>query len=690
MSTCTSLIVITKNEAATLPVCLDSVQGLVDEIIVVDTGSTDATRQVALRHGARVFDFAWRDDFAAARNECLRHATADWLLWLDADEHFDDANRHKLRALIAQLPDHPAAFVMKQRSPAAGGAATAVDQVRLFKNHPAVRWDYRVHEQLLPSLRQAGHELRWTDIAVTHTGYADPALRAAKLQRNLRLLLLEQAERPDDPFTLFNLGWAYAELGRLADAIPLLERSLARSQKGDSIVRKLYALLSQCHDRLGRPREALAACRAGRVWCPDDAELLFAEGGLLRRLGDAAGAEAAFRQLLPADGDPPSAGSFASVDEGLRGHLAWNQLALLSRQQGRHAEAEGHWRAALAQAPAFLPALLGLAETALHAGRWDELERLTAEVEPQSPVDAAVLRARGLLARKDFAAARRLLGETIAQHPQALAPRILLTHALLQEGTDAAAAEAALRDVLERDPGQAESWRNLAVLLRNQGRLADAAAVCQSARRYRPDDPDLLLMHGMLLAEVGDPAQAEACLVRLLEIDSSKGAACGHRRTARHNLALLWRGQGRLAEASAQWRALLAEEPGLAAARLALAEVCLALGQLGEAEQHLARLEADAPDARETLLVRGRLHLARRDFAAARRAFVEAGERQPRALAPRVLLSYVLLQEGTDAAAAEQALGAVLALDPGNTEARHNLALLRRQREGALASGSGE
>jgi len=77
--------------------------GIADEIIVVDTGSSDATKEIALRHGARVFDFAWCDNFAAARNESVRHASGPWLLWPDADEFFDDDNRAKLQALLANL-----------------------------------------------------------------------------------------------------------------------------------------------------------------------------------------------------------------------------------------------------------------------------------------------------------------------------------------------------------------------------------------------------------------------------------------------------------------------------------------------------------------------------------------------------------------------------------------------------------
>jgi Glycosyl transferase family 2 len=265
MPPCVSLCLIAKDEEANLPTCLQSAAGLVDEIVVVDTGSSDRTREVARELGARVFDFAWVDSFAAARNESLRHATGDWILWLDGDEHFDEMNRGKLRALLDGLNGEDASFVMTQQSApdTAQGSATEVTQVRLFRNHPQIRWSYRVHEQILPALRRVGHDVRFTDIVIAHTGYVDPILRGRKSQRNLRLLHLEEAEQPDDPFTLFNLGWAYQELGEIGEALPLLHRSLERSRPGDSIVHKLYALIAHAHRRVGKLPEALAVCRAG-------------------------------------------------------------------------------------------------------------------------------------------------------------------------------------------------------------------------------------------------------------------------------------------------------------------------------------------------------------------------------------------------------------------------------------------
>ena len=104
---------IVKNEEANLPACLESVRGLFDEIIIVDTGSTDHTKEIAAAFGAKVFEFTWVDSFAAARNECLRHATGNWIFWMDADDRLDEANRQKLLALFANLDKKTTAFVMR-------------------------------------------------------------------------------------------------------------------------------------------------------------------------------------------------------------------------------------------------------------------------------------------------------------------------------------------------------------------------------------------------------------------------------------------------------------------------------------------------------------------------------------------------------------------------------------------------
>jgi glycosyltransferase involved in cell wall biosynthesis/predicted O-methyltransferase YrrM len=217
-----TLCIIARNEERNLPACLRSAAGLFGQVVVVDTGSADRTRDIAREFGAEVYDFAWCDDFAAARNECLRHARGRWIFWLDADDLLSEEDRDKLRRLLASLGDEPAAYVMKCLCLADGRtrSETAVDHVRLFPNAPEIRWRWRIHEQILPALREHGVPVRWSDVVVRHTGYRDPAVKRRKLERDLRLLLLEYADNPNHPFTLFNLAGVCEELERPDEALP--------------------------------------------------------------------------------------------------------------------------------------------------------------------------------------------------------------------------------------------------------------------------------------------------------------------------------------------------------------------------------------------------------------------------------------------------------------------------------------
>ncbi|HZU01895.1 MAG TPA: glycosyltransferase [Ktedonobacteraceae bacterium] len=319
MSVLVSLTMIVKNEAATLDHCLVSVRDIVDEVIVVDTGSTDNTKAIAQQHGARVFDLPWPDSFAVARNESIRHANGQWILWLDADEHFDDANRDRLRRLLGGLGEENAAYIMKCVCDFGqiGASLTHTAHVRLFRNHPAIRWDYRVHEQILPAIKRAGHAIRFHDATITDIGYTNPAQVNQKLERNLRLLQLDLAERPNDPFTLFNLGWTYADLDRITDAIPLLHRSLQHSHHANTITPKLYSLLALCHLRLGQIEQAWAACQAGHSLCPYDADLIFLKRQMCHQRGPMAAAGARWSQLLdvrPLTVAAPTDGFFTSID----------------------------------------------------------------------------------------------------------------------------------------------------------------------------------------------------------------------------------------------------------------------------------------------------------------------------------------------------------------------------------------
>ncbi len=161
---------------------------------------------------------------------------------------------------------------------------------------------------------------------------------------------------------------------------------------------------------------------------------------------------------------------FASVDTGLRGYKARHNLAVLYLEQGRLVEAERQWQAALGERPDFGAAWLGLGDVYLTQRRWEQVEQVAQRLaaDPSSTVEAAVLRARAHQGRQEFGAARQLLEATCDQHVRALWPRVILSHVLLQEGRDWAAAEQVLRAVLALDPGHREARHNLTLLLRQQ------------------------------------------------------------------------------------------------------------------------------------------------------------------------------------------------------------------------------
>jgi tetratricopeptide (TPR) repeat protein len=386
-----SLCMIVKNEEANLADCLRSVADLVDEMVVVDTGSTDRTREIARGFGARVHDFPWVDSFAAARNETLRHATGEWTLRMDADDRVDEENRGRLRRLFAGLRDEVAGYLVKYISLPAGGADAAVvnEDVRLFRNHPAIRWQYRVHEIILPALQRAGGAVHASDVAIHTIGYQDPALLQRKQERNLRLLLMDHADHPTDPYLLFHLGWNYVACGQTEQGLPFLKRSLELSRPGDGFVHMIYGQLARGYHQAGRRQEALQICRQGQRFFPEQAELVFLESILLGEMGDLPGSEFCLLRLLQ------SGAGFRAKDVGLCSYKARHNLGSIYWRQRRFAEAETQWRAVLAERPGFIPAWLALGDLWLAQGRLAELEQAARALQntPHAEI-GALLQAR--------------------------------------------------------------------------------------------------------------------------------------------------------------------------------------------------------------------------------------------------------------------------------------------------------
>jgi hypothetical protein len=145
-------------------------------------------------------------------------------LILDADDRIEDASKERLATLLRGLADEPVAYLLTARSRASDGTTTEIPQARLFRNDPRIRWEFRVHEQIAPSIRAAGHTLEHSGLALVHVGYEDERVRLAKSARNLRLLQRTSAELPDHPSLALHTGATLLDLGRAEEALSELLR----------------------------------------------------------------------------------------------------------------------------------------------------------------------------------------------------------------------------------------------------------------------------------------------------------------------------------------------------------------------------------------------------------------------------------------------------------------------------------
>ncbi len=179
-----SLCMIVRNEQGTLDRCLESVAGVFDEIVIVDTGSTDATKEVAARCGARVFDFPWIDDFAAARNFAFAQGSSEYLMWLDADDVLLPNDRQKLLTLKSDLDARidAVSMVYHTQFDAAGNVIAANRRFRIVRRDKGFTWAGVVHEDLVCPGQFTYLD---TDIVVTHR---KPDADSGPSRRNLTIL----------------------------------------------------------------------------------------------------------------------------------------------------------------------------------------------------------------------------------------------------------------------------------------------------------------------------------------------------------------------------------------------------------------------------------------------------------------------------------------------------------------------
>src|SRR3954463_8364763 len=223
-----SLCMIVKDEEEMLPRCLAAAKPAVDEIVVVDTGSTDRTVEIAESFGARVLHHEWNGSFSDARNVSLDAATGDWIMYLDADEVLVEEDAARLRALTGHTWREAFSLVeTNYTGDAEDGTAMTHNALRMFRNRPEYRFKGRLHEQMAYALPgYLTERIEYTQLRIEHYGYLGVVRDAKdKSRRNLELLQQQVAEGMESAFQSFNLGSEYLALGELETSVEHFEKA---------------------------------------------------------------------------------------------------------------------------------------------------------------------------------------------------------------------------------------------------------------------------------------------------------------------------------------------------------------------------------------------------------------------------------------------------------------------------------
>lgn len=347
LSVAAALIV--KNEERFLPGCLESIRGRVDDVVIVDTGSEDATVEIATTAGARLLHHRWEQDFAAARNAGLDAITCDWCLYIDADErlHLPDGG------LLGDYLDSSAIAAYVRFRPKTG--YTRYREPRLFRRDPRLRFAGRIHETITPILREIsardGLPIVQSRVEIDHLGYDDD--QAHKHPRNLPLLESCVRAHPERVYYWYHLAETYAALGRTREAMDAATEGLASAERDPSD--KQYADASMVFQtlarlRLERSEDPLPLIDRGLARVPEDYGLRFLRGRALLDAGRPAEALGVAEELRRIDPDELNTGLLA-FDRGIFREKACELGALACLRLGRRRDAGGWFAEAARLAP---------------------------------------------------------------------------------------------------------------------------------------------------------------------------------------------------------------------------------------------------------------------------------------------------------------------------------------------------
>jgi tetratricopeptide (TPR) repeat protein len=632
---------IVKDEERFLEACLRSVAGSVDEICIVDTGSTDRTIEIAADFGARVVQREWRDDFAWARNEALALATKRWILVLDADEELDAASRDILQSLRS-VPAGLCGLWLRCNNLTddyKGSGVSTHALVRFFPNNSRVRYQSSVHEFISLDGKTTGLDAKMSPLSITHHGYLSDIVKLRKKsERNFALVKSATEKDPQESFNWYNLGTTSVLCGHVDAAIEAYEtmRTLVGDEMRGFVPNALAQLADLYCDREDYERAIDIATEALRK-SPHFANAHFTLGKAYAKQKRYFEARAAFEAAIA---DAPFTARQFVVDDEICVWKAQSEIGSSFGEEGNHRSALEWFDRALQNRPRVVPVLANRARALEQLQRYDEAAAVFKELAHTEADDThSIEYVNYLLRREDYAIALATIEELLVSVKPRTQAAFLAAAAKVVTQFGHGNAEALLRRALEAHPGAAEALEALeAVFLARAdvaaveslrlaelsapmalppdfarrgsrflslNRLAEAEDVTRAGLEIGPTDAALRYNLGAVLVQT---ERKEAALDEL----AAAGTKGDIGLRAVFLRAIVLGDLGRYAEALAAVDAVIAAAPREVDARLQRFRFAAALGSDAEAESTL-RCALDLGDARVAvelatwLLHKGRL-----------------------------------------------------------------------------------
>ncbi len=560
-----SLCMIVKNEETNLPRCLDSVRGVVDEIVIADTGSADRTVEIAEAYGAKVVHFPWCDDFSAARNESLRHATKEWVLWLDADETLEASSIPTVReGLVRPQFGGYMMQILNFMSEGEGADVFTHRPCRLFRRLPGVRFEGRIHEQVMQSITESGLPVaNLAGARILHYGYSPTAMQERrKMDRTLSLIQAELEKDPENVFHQFNLANTYYVAGRYEDAARVLAGCADRIHERQDFCPTAYHLWASAMVNLNRPEEAMAACQSADARGIVSPAIEFSRATALYQLGRHTEALEAVERTRKMPWKDETTGDYTVTTFKLRFVEGQCRLAL-----GDAEAAITCFEDSLRQSPDYPLGHYFLALALAKVGRPREaVEHALIPVDDEKVGNSALLLASDLLHNlSDYRLAAQVAGRLSKRAPEneSLWARWLYFAEKADDWQEINAAYAAraehgelsadmyinwgracaslqdwdralshMKDAIDLEPGNANAMFNAGDLLYKLGAYNEAADAYQAALRLDPKNADGWFVLGNALFQLRVFEAAKVAFQQALQIRPEH-------EEAKHNLELV-------------------------------------------------------------------------------------------------------------------------------------------------------